>query len=854
MDRVEIINFDDVIENISLYAHTKEGKVKETLREHSNLTIKYFRKIMKEKNLNFIINRLISNIVWKNSILNEQELDMIRFFIINGIYYHDIGKINPCFQEKQMKNKLLFSDEINNSQHSAISSVLYVDLMMMELDKLNRTKMKKLLEYSIYVFAYFIARHHTSLKNFEEFAHNFEVEHLKIKDQKEFIKYYKKELKEIDFNDFFLSVSSRTSMQKKIGKNGVDLFILGKLFYSLLIASDYYATYEYMNEEINEFGVIDEPLLQQFLGQYQETHLYKGIKRYEAYIRGENSIVPFEENSINKLRTQMFLEAEENLLKNINENIYYLEAPTGGGKTNTSINLALQLLKKNQNLNKIFYIFPFNTLIEQTKEALDDIFEKENRSINIINSITPITCNEKEDDEYTEEDFEKAYMERLFLHYPIVMTTHVKMFSYLFGTKKESNFGLIHLANSVVILDEIQSYRNIIWKEIIYFLYEYSEKLNMKIIIMSATLPKLDKLLDEDNKAFVSLIENTKKYFENKVFKERVALDFSFLEESLKGIEVEEKIEDLANKICELWQKEGQKRILVELISKKTARLFFNIIKKKLPNKYIIELTGDDNRLERKKTISLLKQENKNAIRDCMIVATQVIEAGVDIDMDIGFKSISILDSEEQFLGRINRSCKKSNCKAYFFLLDDPKKIYKEELRTEKSLEDIQYRGYLEEKNFEEFYKDTFEEIEYKKSSANKDNMQVIYNYVAEMNFLNIEKNMKLIKADEAHRLFINTTITSDEEIYVGSEIWESYKNIILDDALSYSKKQVLLSRVKEKMDCFTYNYYKPKGEPNRYDEKFGDIYYIKNGEDYMTEDGKFDRLGYAEADEGYIL
>lgn len=48
-----------------------------------------------------------------------------------------------------------------------------------------------------------------------------------------------------------------------------------------------------------------------------------------------------------------------------------------------------------------------------------------------------------------------------------------------------------------------------------------------------------------------------------------------------------------------------------------------------------------------------------NNMSDVVLVATQVIEAGVDIDMDIGYKDISRLDSEEQFMGRINRSGKR---------------------------------------------------------------------------------------------------------------------------------------------------------------------------------------------------
>mgnify|MGYP000169888704 CR=1 FL=1 len=57
-----------------------------------------------------------------------------------------------------------------------------------------------------------------------------------------------------------------------------------------------------------------------------------------------------------------------------------------------------------------------------------------------------------------------------------------------------------------------------------------------------------------------------------------------------------------------------------------------------------------------------------------ILVATQVIEAGVDIDMDIGFKDISRLDSEEQFMGRINRSGKKDG--VVYFSIWMRRKVY----------------------------------------------------------------------------------------------------------------------------------------------------------------------------------
>jgi len=110
--------------------------------------------------------------------------------------------------------------------------------------------------------------------------------------------------------------------------------------------------------------------------------------------------------------------------------------------------------------------------------------------------------------------------------------------------------------------------------------------------------------------------------------------------------------------------------LIFEFITKQRAREFYNQIKEIYDNVY--ELSGDDNKAYRQYVINKTKED-----KPIIIVATQVIEAGVDIDMDLGFKDISTLDSEEQFMGRINRSCKKENAKVYFFDIDDVSKIYK---------------------------------------------------------------------------------------------------------------------------------------------------------------------------------
>lgn len=151
------------------------------------------------------------------------------------------------------------------------------------------------------------------------------------------------------------------------------------------------------------------------------------------------------------------------------------------------------------------------------------------------------------------------------------------------------------------------------------------------------------------------------------------------------------------------------KKILIEFVSKDSAYAFYNKLKEDEEISCEIELiTGDDNISERSRILEKVK--NCNHI---ILVATQVVEAGVDIDMDIGYKNISLFDSEEQFLGRINRSCKKKGCIAYFFKLDEAKSIYKGDVRINSNitLMDGAIRDILIEKDFDKYYSEVINRL-----------------------------------------------------------------------------------------------------------------------------------------------
>lgn len=846
------------------FAHTceadlndnKKDKPKETLLEHTDRSKFYFKLIVENKKLEDVFLKLEEVFLGEAS---ERVKLLFREMILNIVILHDIGKINPIYQSKKMGNKIikdqnkLFKFLVIQSKHSILSAVIYLryyyDYFKKEFNDISKSE-KRIIRVFMLLNSYIISRHHSSLTDFHDYMLD-----VTNKEESEFLKIDSvlcdEDIDIYNTNGFVLKKKMLGSLKESTNKfldslnqeESISLYTYQRIIFSLLVASDYYATSEYINDiRIDSLGEINE--IDEFYNIYKNTDISKSIREYQKsdFYNDKNKSFEKVEN-INVLRNEIFLESEKNLLKNDKENVFFLEAPTGSGKSNISLNLSFKLFEQNKNLNKIFYVYPFNTLIEQNIKNLKSIFGDNQNvfdKIAVINSITPIKQTRKDELENEDSDYQKFLLDRQFLNYPIVLTTHVSLFNTMFGATREACFGFYQLANSVIVLDEIQCYRNSIWTEIITFLNQFSKILNLKVIIMSATLPNLNLLLKGDVKT-ANLIENRDKYFLSHLFKDRVKIDYKLLDEDFdKDILLEEVIE-----ISKL-----KKKILIEFISKKSAYEFFNRLKEYTEEFYfeeedfcVIELmTGDDNVAERNRILNRIKS-NEVELRGIILVATQVIEAGVDIDMDIGYKDISILDSEEQFMGRINRSCKR-NGTVYFFNLDNNNRIYKDDYRSNKqfSLLNQDIREILLSKRYEDYYKSIMDLLKEKNSESNKNNINMFFtDTVAKLKSGEIEERMKLIEDDNwSMSIYLCTTIILENgEILDGEEVWDEYKRLLLDNKLSYAKKQVELSKVKSNMNYFIYQI-RCNDRPC-YNDQIGDIYCIYDGEMYFK-DGKLDR------------
>ena len=830
--------FEDIFDFQDKYkylAHIKDNR-KETLQEHTELANKYFEKIVEYKNLKPFFEG-IKNILKLENIEEELYYKMID----DVVNFHDFGKINSQFQiDKMLNEKILKMEDKYNilgvlaSDHSLLSASMFIayyfEKIIALIETVETKKIVILLEI-LFSLSYTISKHHGNLDNFEEYIEKLlrnndenilkELKNISVSNGGILLQaFLEKETITIFFNFIEIYISERKNKENISSEEAMAIFTLTKMMFSLLIASDYYSTNEFMQEiKYENFGNMGN--IDTIKKEYENSEIIKSIRDKE-----KNGILNDED--INNFRTKIFLEAEKNLEKNKDSNIFFLEAPTGSGKSNTALNLSLKLLSENR--KKIFYVYPFNTLVEQNMNTLKNIFgnnEEVIKNIAVVNSVTALTNKDSRD--IPIEEYSDILMDRQFLNYPFIVTTHVGIFNSLVGNTKEDCMPFYQLANSVIVFDEIQAYKNTIWTEIIKILNSYAKLMNIKIIIMSATLPNLSYLLNEEEKNNISkLIENRDEYFNNAIFRNRVEVNYDLLSE--QKIEYEELIEHIIENSL------NNQKILIEFISKNDAKKFYELCENNedLNIKYeILLLTGEDNKARRNSIIKKINSKDKRVI----LISTQLIEAGVDIDVDVGYKNISGLDNEEQFLGRINRSCKKSG-KAYFFYLTDAKKVYKNSVIIENKLNlfSDEMRDVLENKNFDVFYSKVLEILKRKaKEKINNDNFETI---IFNKKFRLLKERMKLIEEqDDKKTYFFNRTLTDEEieeigENIEGSEVWERYVNILKEE--NYAKKIVELSKIREKMMYFLYEV-KKNTELNYSDIK-GSIIYIDDGDKYFTD------------------
>lgn len=315
--------------------------------------------------------------------------------------------------------------------------------------------------------------------------------------------------------------------------------------------------------------------------------------------------------------------------------VFSLSVPTGGGKTLSSLRFAIRHARKN-GLNRIVYVIPYLSIIDQTVRDFRDIF-----GLNADKWVIEHHSNFLLETE--NEDAEKHYnlaTERW--DAPIIVTTMVQFLESVYSNKATDLRKFHNMMQSVFIFDEVQALPvkcTYLFNELVNFLHKFG---GSSSVLCSATQPALANVEYpihlSSSPELVSLTEDDKKLFHRTFLIDKTNPEISC-----------EEIASLA-----MSQFEQGKSTLVVVNTKAEARRVFENLGG-CKDKYF--LSTDMCPMHRLDVINLMHKvlDSNTKAEKVICISTQLIEAGVDISFDCVIRAEAGFDSVVQVAGRCNR-------------------------------------------------------------------------------------------------------------------------------------------------------------------------------------------------------
>ncbi|MBD3352801.1 MAG: CRISPR-associated helicase Cas3', partial [Candidatus Lokiarchaeota archaeon] len=481
--------------------------------------------------------------------------------------------------------------------------------------------------------------------------------------------------------------------------NFYEIYVIQCYLSSLLCDLDIWdARYWDHNEKHTtfEFYRTHQKIDDQLIENYVSTPFGKIRKDYNSF-EPEQPV-----DIIGYLRNSLFLEC--NKANTTTNNIFVLNSPTGAGKTLSLLNLAFKSITGIKS-PQIIYALPFVSIGVQVAKEIASIIGIGKEKIYNSELLTLDTYamdkiwKEDEETDPNAETYIKGNDARWLIsswQSQFVVTTFVKLFHRLLKPYKMNYLGFHRLHDAIIILDEVQCIPIRYWELTRIIVKNLTKILNCKIFLSTATQPAIFDSSDIINIApnhlnspisqnlFVNLKNkqiNEKDQSRN-IRQELNRYVITYFQEPI-GISI------FANTLNDILfeQLMREEDILIVVNTKKAAVYLYNSLLSKTTN-------GSKNRLvmlstlvlpkDRKKIISEIKTHKERKKRNVkwtkeedinpryIVVATQVIEAGVDLSFKYVFRDFAPLDSIIQVAGRCNRSQEyEMGYISLFQLLDD---------------------------------------------------------------------------------------------------------------------------------------------------------------------------------------
>lgn len=390
------------------------------------------------------------------------------------------------------------------------------------------------------------------------------------------------------------------------------------------------------------------------------------------------------DNLQNQLRNQVRAEVLSHLEDPdiLDNRLFLLTAPTGIGKTLTALDFALRLRAKLPQRAQIITGLPFINIIEQTLQVYQEVLRDQGASVLGHYQYADVFGENQEDvDDETIQG--PGYDQRRMLldtwQGDVIVTSFVQLLQTLLTNKNKLLLKFNHLAGAIVIMDEVQSLRLEQVPLIGAVLYCMSKYLNTRFILMTATKPLIFELADQEilkpklNCSATAevkwLLGDPEPVFRAFQRTQLVPVLSTILSETSEFLPLFET----------KWNASKSALIVVNTVNR-SIELFQQLEHWLRENEYqnpCYYLSTNIIPAHRLGIIQQIKVDIKAGLAP-ILVATQVVEAGVDLDFDLGFRDLGPIDSIVQVAGRINRenSPERANAALYIMDFDDCRKIY----------------------------------------------------------------------------------------------------------------------------------------------------------------------------------
>lgn len=697
-----------------------------------------------QKNLNFSI--------------NKELLKEVAFLI--GLC-HDLGKATSYFQDYlyAIQHQQENNTQQEYKQHSLLSALFGYILVEDYIKGIKEGN--KLLKYLPSISWIIIKRHHGDLDDiFKEFDYSmYEIDKAKEIIKIQFNAMNLEEISEIlkPYTELKIDEDILTSLLKVLDEiteeedrfldyqeeESYELFILSKFLFSALISSDKYDAIFHQREEI--FPITIEDCL---------VDSYKILKRFD------------QKDSVNKIREKVYKDVIGSIQKLGNKNkIMSITLPTGTGKTLTAVSAALKLrqrlLKETGRSYKVIYTLPFTSIIDQNYSVLEEMFKKvqgEKPTNNVLlkhHYLSDLHYSMKSPDEMLQIN-ESRYMIENWKS-QIIVTTFVQFFHSIFSNRNTALGKYSNIANTIIILDEIQSIHHKYWEIINNLFKAMASYLDIYFILVTATQPLI--FIKEKNEV-VELAKDSEEYFS--LFN-RTRLHLNIRE----SLSMEEFLDVLMN----LIEDNPQKDLLIVMNTiKSSLEVYDYITKLELQKTELYYLSTNIIPKDRKTRINAIKEERE--FRK-VIVSTQLIEAGVDIDVDIVIRDFAPLDAINQVAGRCNRNGKKQQSDVYIFRLNNGHKEFHQyiydPILISKTLDILIPYNIIEEKDFYKIAQAYFQLV---KNHKSKDTSKKLLENIYKVEHRKANESFKLIEQDYEK---VDVFIELDEK---AKGIWNQFQRL----------------------------------------------------------------------------